>query len=274
MRRFVGWQLRSRVFSRPLVADFVNDSKLLIRRGMTGATGNLYCGLHEFEDMSFVLHLLREDDLFCDIGANVGSYTVISSAGIGARTLAFEPVPSTYSSLLDNIEVNGIQELVKSFNMGLGNESGTLDFTTGLDCVNHVATGEQVDDGQETTTVDVARLDDVVGDEPPCLIKIDVEGFEANVLTGAQATLSNDKVLAVVMELNGSGARYGFDDDALHATMLAHGFFVCRYHPFERRLELVEERNQEGNSLYVKDLAAVAQRVSDAPPYRVNGSMV
>ena len=45
--------------------------------GMTGATGNVYCGLHEFEDMALVLHALRPRDLFVDVGANVGSYTVL-----------------------------------------------------------------------------------------------------------------------------------------------------------------------------------------------------
>jgi hypothetical protein len=37
------------------------------------ATGNLYVGLHEFEEMAFLLHFLRRGDLFADVGANVGS---------------------------------------------------------------------------------------------------------------------------------------------------------------------------------------------------------
>jgi hypothetical protein len=43
---------------------------------MTGATGNVYYGLHEFQDMAFVTHYLREGYLFADIGANIGSYSV------------------------------------------------------------------------------------------------------------------------------------------------------------------------------------------------------
>ena len=45
---------------------------------MHGVTGNVYCGLHDFAEMSFMLHLLRAGDLFADIGANVGSYTVLA----------------------------------------------------------------------------------------------------------------------------------------------------------------------------------------------------
>ena len=45
----------------------------MARKGMTGASGNIYFGLHEFEEMGFLLHFLREEDLFIDIGAYIGS---------------------------------------------------------------------------------------------------------------------------------------------------------------------------------------------------------
>ena len=74
--RFIKWQINTRLNPHPVVYPYTEKAKLIIEKGMTGATGNLYCGLHEFEDMSFLLHFLREEDLFIDIGANVGSYTV------------------------------------------------------------------------------------------------------------------------------------------------------------------------------------------------------
>jgi hypothetical protein len=92
--RFAAWQIGSRL-KKVHTRSWIDGSKLVVESGMTGATGNIYCGLHEFADMAFVLHLLREGDLFLDIGANVGSYTVLASAVCGARTLAFEPDPDT-----------------------------------------------------------------------------------------------------------------------------------------------------------------------------------
>ena len=75
--RWLRWQVGSRLLPGPVVVPFVNNTSLIVRPGMTGATGNVYCGLHEFEDMALVLHALRSRDLFVDIGANVGSYTVL-----------------------------------------------------------------------------------------------------------------------------------------------------------------------------------------------------
>ena len=57
---------------------------------MYGATGNIYCGLHDFEEMSFLMHFLRAGDVFADVGVNVGAYSMLA-ASVGARAIAFEP---------------------------------------------------------------------------------------------------------------------------------------------------------------------------------------
>ncbi len=84
--RVFRWQLASRLLPGPIALPFVDDTWLFATRGMTGATGNWYCGLHEVAEMAFVLHLLRPDEHFVDVGANVGSYTIL--AGGGGRRLA------------------------------------------------------------------------------------------------------------------------------------------------------------------------------------------
>jgi predicted RNA methylase len=79
---------------------------------MTGATGNIYVGLMEYEDMSFLLHYLQKDDLFYDIGANVGVYTVLTSQVKEVKTVSIEPLPLTYEKLLDNININRLTNVI------------------------------------------------------------------------------------------------------------------------------------------------------------------
>ena len=64
------WQISSSILKMPAIFPWINQSKLVAERGMTGATGNIYAGLHEFNDMAFCLHLLRSGDLFVDVGAS------------------------------------------------------------------------------------------------------------------------------------------------------------------------------------------------------------
>lgn len=265
LRRVLAWQIRSRLMRSPAVVPFTARTRLRVTRGMTGATGNIYCGLHEFEDMAFVLHLLRPDDLFADVGANVGSYTVLASGHAGARTAAFEPVPDTFHALNENVKLNALEPLVTLHRCGVGTETGTLRFTTGMDTMNHVA--DDLDHDAATRSVNVHPLDNLLQDDVPLCIKIDVEGFETNVLRGASRTLASPLLRAILMELNGSGKRYGFDDDELRQEMRARGFTAFTYEPFSRQLHpLSDERRTSGNTLFLRDLPFVQARLAVAEP--------
>jgi FkbM family methyltransferase len=273
MLRLVSWQLGSRIASGPVTINFVNDAKLLVRPGMTGATGNIYTGLHEFEDMAFVLHVLRTSDLFVDVGANVGSYTILASAALGVKTIAFEPIPTTYGHLVDNIDLNGVHDLVIAHNIGVGAERGELIFTSSLDTVNHVLGAAESDIA--STKIAVNTLDEMLGESRPTVIKIDVEGFETRVIDGAAKALSRDTLLAVVMELNGSGERYGFDESTLHARMLGYAFRPFTYSPFTRQLLSLEgKKSTSGNTLYIKNLERVQERLVSAQPFTVLGHTI
>jgi hypothetical protein len=95
LTRLVTLQLRTRLGGNPVLVPFVGSTRIFVGAGYTGANGNYYWGLHEFADMAFVLHYLQPEDLFVDIGANIGSYTLLASGAVGTRTIAFEPVPQT-----------------------------------------------------------------------------------------------------------------------------------------------------------------------------------
>jgi FkbM family methyltransferase len=267
--RWLKWQIGIRLVPGPVVVSFVNDSVLLVERGMTGATGNIYTGLHEFEDMAFVLHMLRKGDLFVDIGANVGSYTILASGAVGAECISIEPIPATYGHLMRNIGLNNIGGIVDTRNIGVGPGDGFLPFTTGEDTMNRVL-GETVSNKTGTVMVKVSTLDNVVGDRLPRLIKIDVEGFESSVIASAHNVLSKDSLVSVIVELNGSGGRYGFTDAGVHSKMLDFGFRPFIYEPFERKLSPLEGKNEKsGNTLYIRDLNFVRDRVATAQKFRI-----
>ncbi len=246
---------------------------LLVTPGMTGATGNVYAGLHEFTDMAFALHLLRPDDLFVDVGANVGSYTVLA-ASVGARCISIEPIATTFKHLVRNLHLNNLSDRVEVRNIGVGSAKGTLKFTSSLDTVNHVIDDHENSDAG-VCEVAVDTLDSVAAAAEPVLVKIDVEGFETEVIAGAEQVLSNESLLAVIMELNGSGSRYNYDEDELYQRMIGYGFNPYSYSPFERSLNAMNgERGRSGNTLFVRDVAGVRQRLKEAPTFTVNEESV
>jgi FkbM family methyltransferase len=263
--RYARWQLSSRLAIGPTAVSFVDGSRLLVHPGMTGATGNIYAGLHEFEDMAFALHALRPDDVFADVGANIGSYTVLASKVVGAKTIAFEPIASTFAHLRDNIALNFIGSRVDARQVCVGAEVGAIAMTSQLDTVNHVV--DESDSGA-SALVSMTTLDDALAGVGPFLIKLDVEGYEAEVVRGAAGTLANPALQCLIVELSDGAERYGSTDSDVIESIEAHGFTRCVYDPEARRLEESSAR-RGSNVIFVRDRALVQSRLRSARTFQV-----
>ncbi|MDP3620170.1 MAG: FkbM family methyltransferase [Ramlibacter sp.] len=251
---------------------FVDNTRLLVKSGMTGATGNIYCGLHEFEDMAFVLHLLRPGDLFVDVGANIGSYSILGAAA-GATVISFEPVPSTFEWLLDNVHLNRFQTRIDARNLAVGASSATIRMIADRDTTNQVLQQGASYAGASLDVQQVA-LDDALPHVPK-LIKIDVEGFEANVIEGGRRLLADRSLHAVVMELNGSGEQFGNGDDHVLNAMRSFGFTPCNYDPLKRRLTVLTGKSQTtGNTLFVRSPESAQALVASSRTFGVQGCLV
>lgn len=267
--RWLRWQVGSRILVGRAVMPFVAGTELIVDRGMTGASGNVYAGLHEFNDMGFLLHFLRDGDAFLDVGANVGAYTVLAAGVCGATCTAIEPIPTTYAALLANLRLNGLEARARALNVGVGASEGTLRFTRSLDTTNHVvADGE--DAAGDVVDVAVTTIDVVTRGQRPKLMKIDVEGFEMQALAGAEETLAARELEAIIIELNGLGSRYGHDDTRIDSQLRRIGLTPHVYDPLTRTLS-PRDRLGNDNVLYLRDAAAVAERLRAARAVRVLG---
>lgn len=197
--------------------------------------------------MAFLLHFLRPGDLFVDVGANIGSYTVLASAVCGAETIAIEPDPVTMGWLKKNIAANQIGDAVATVEAAVGREEGEVNFTVGLDTVNQVA-GES---HTNTRKVRVMTLDEVLSGRSPAFIKLDVEGYEAEVIGGASETLKNPSLLAIETESR---------DAQVLSKLHDAGFVEYAYDPMHRALSA--KVGMSNNALFVRDLTSVRERVT------------
>jgi FkbM family methyltransferase len=268
--RVLRWQLVSRLGTGPIALPFVNDTRLLLRSGMSGATGNWYCGLHEPHDMGFALHFLRADDCFFDVGANVGSYTILAAGAAGARVIAVEPIRATYEALRANVQLNGLDDAVTLLNVGIGAADGTAWFTSHLDAMNRMLAREEKSGA--AVEVPIVTLDGIAAAEGPTFLKIDVEGAETAVLAGGATTMRSDSLRCVLIEMNGSGTRFGADDAEIHRQMRNCGFFPVCYDALARSLTAlpVDTWNRDGgNTLYIRDIDECRQRVRSAGRFRL-----
>jgi hypothetical protein len=107
----------------------------------------------------------------------------------------------------------------------------------------------------------LTTLDAACDGQAPSLIKIDVEGLEADVLRGATRILSNPATNVVIMELNDPAA-----SDLLHRC----GFVCCSYDPFQRSIA-PPAAAASGNGIFIRDIGQARRRVEGARPFSVHG---
>lgn len=263
--RLIWWQCISRMKTDVLVRYGVS-SRLLVRRGMSGATGNVYCGLHEFEEMAFFLQLARPGDLFLDVGANIGSYSVLVPNETGCDSISFEPIPQTFSFLKRNMEVNGLSSPChRLHNAGVGDSKAFLRFSSDRDTTNSVMSDDE-DGGIE---VEVVPLDEVVPSGRTCWMKVDVEGFEMDVIQGATRVLR--EVGGLVIELNGAGEKFGNPDDKVRDALVESGFVEVRYSPTSRVIQPAIAVGDNAFFVRLDQYKKIESRLKSAPYHCVRG---
>ena len=267
--RLVRWQIGSRLLNQPVVMPFVEGTSLLMETGMTGATGNWYCGLHELDEMGFVLHALRPADVFADIGANVGSYSVLAGGVAGAKVVAVEPLPATFAKLQRNIAFNNMTDRISAHCLGISSEVGTLKFVSSLDTMNRVALH---DEDVPTVEVAVTTLDLLFADTKPTFIKIDVEGHEKWVIEGGASIFSSAELKAIIIETNESGAKFGVTDAELMAKIKSYGFTPHGYDALSRTILPLPAGAK--NTIFVRNPVEMQALCRAAPRYHlINGSI-
>jgi FkbM family methyltransferase len=147
---------------------------------------------------------VRPGSVVYDVGANVGSYTILASvlAGPAGRVIAFEPVAENVGYLREHVSINGLTN-VEIREAAVGARAGRAAFQPHRDRLQGAL------DANGTQDVSVLALDGLVarGDvPPPACIKIDVEGGEAGVLAGALETLRTHRPI-VFLATHGDAVR-------------------------------------------------------------------
>jgi FkbM family methyltransferase len=177
----------------------------------------------------------------------------------GAYSITLEPVPKTFERLQRNINVNDINKLVDARCCAVGKTNGSIKFSSDCDTTNQV-----VDDkyGGNWVEVPVMSLDEILDTLKPTLIKIDVEGYEPEVIQGARETLKSDSLLAVLLETV---------NPEIENALKKNGFISSSYDPFTRKLSASSESHLSNNYLWVKPTDQVIERCQSAPKYQALG---
>ncbi|RLM94759.1 FkbM family methyltransferase [Halobellus sp. Atlit-38R] len=191
---------------------------------------------------------LQPDDVFYDLGANLGVYSCFAASVVAPTVVAFEPHPANADKLAQNVALNDADVSIQR--VALASSSGTarMQLAPGFDAdvagsAGHTLLTDYYDEASETIQVEKRRGDEFVANEdvqPPTVLKIDTEGSEIEVLEGFDSTLARPECRLVYCELH---------EDRLNSRghSVADVYDLLESHGFS-----VEDRTIEGYQTFVR----------------------
>jgi len=185
---------------------------------------NLYF-LNEYEEkeIKFVEHYLKKGDVFIDVGANIGLYTLVASKHIAdGKVYAFEPVKKNHDSLLYNIKLNNPTNIIVEKLAVSANQENIILYLDENEKNNGMATA-YTSTFTYTETVPCTSLDFYFTDKDISavkLIKIDIEGGEYNAVLGMQKILKKYKP-TLLIEINPDAP---YDQNVLETILFEIGY--------------------------------------------------
>jgi FkbM family methyltransferase len=205
-----------------------------------GGGGRIVCGFdvpyeamvwarqEEENELRALQTFLSPGDHFVDCGANVGLWSLVAAGRVGAagHVTAFEPNPSAYRRLIQNVSASGsVGQRITAMNVAVAAKAGPVSFETGA---QHNLGRIVAEPAAGCICVPAVALDDQLTDRPIRALKLDIEGGEAAALRGARRILTVQRPW-VWAEFNValSGARRIGDWDVF---ALLHGVgYRCRH---------------------------------------------
>lgn len=186
---------------RAVISETIYDVKMLLDVRDLVQNRIFFQRVWEPNLSAFIDAELKKDDVFFDIGCNVGYFSLLA-AKKHVKTYAFDPDPKNIELVKFNQSLNQFDSLT-TFNFGLGDENENLKFFR-ASLGNNGLSGFISRNATDSFDIPVLTLDRIVYTEklvdPPTFIKIDTEGWEEKILHGAEKLLATDPPRIIIFE--------------------------------------------------------------------------
>jgi FkbM family methyltransferase len=220
----------------------------------------------DYEEFIFLSRFLREDDVFFDIGANLGYYSIWVSKFIDTgKMVLFEPDEENFERLKLNCALNiGNFELNR---LVVSDSSGLLKFSRKKDVLNHIVSDSihLADDSDycEIQSVSIDAYCKLNNIEKINYMKIDVEGFELDVLKGCEVMMKTGKIDVIQFELEEDNAlrNSGYLINDVLDKIESCGFILCKYDVQFNKLVEISYSYSRDNYLMVMDINKINQLI-------------
>lgn len=251
------WRLQCLIWPKKTPTFFLPDGSRFDYPLKSAIGRALLTGGFETAEVEFMRQSLKPGDVFFDVGANGGLFTVIAAKQVGANghVYAFEPGSRELKLLRHNIAINNLTN-VTVIESALSNKKGKTQFAVCDDgAMNSLAKTEHPSQRIKSwQIVEITTVDEVVkeiGIPKIDFIKIDVEGAEKLVFEGAKTILCSEVITKILFEASDLNAlSFGYSTKQLIAELISLGFSVHYLHETGLLMTASEYDSRFGSKIY------------------------
>lgn len=227
--RIFWWRINQIFFKFPCIVELVPGTKCICYpSGSLYSTLVMYLKFPEYGEMQLLLSILNDKDIFIDVGANIGVYSLLASSKINkGKIFAFEPSPKILPQLEENISLNNKDDRIVVIKKAVSQKNGFINFDINSSPdYNHISYSSNKTEVLRVQSITLDKFISKNNLKRVKLIKIDVEGAELLVLKGLQKSLKAKLVDVLIVEVNQDeeAKKFGFSIEQLFQYLIENGF--------------------------------------------------
>lgn len=252
--RILWWKINQLVFHLPVILQITPNRKCVCYPDSSYGGLFVYLGMPEYEGNKYILNNLKPNDIFIDVGACIGDYSLFASSVITkGHIYVFEPFNKSIEMFEENIRLNDIKNI--SIFKGVASDKNGYEYLSieKESEINHIVHEKNRYRGIKVPAITLDRYITENNIKHVAILKIDVEGSEMKVLKGAGKSIRNRKIKKILIELNKNNQFFGTSNQKIIAWLKKHQYSI--YLLEEEKVRKMATVNEIENDQIVNVLA-------------------
>lgn len=251
--RIIWWKVNALFFHFPLYYPLTSSLVCICRPESSYASLVVYCHRPEPEVSALIEHFVTSGDVVIDVGANIGAISLLAASKRPKQVFAFEPDSRVYPYLVENIHINKLENVIRTYPIALSNKNGRVTFThSGTTETSHITHSSEAGKSVKTQTLDTFFIEQKL--KRVQLAKIDVEGAEMMVLQGAKKVLREQRIECLSLELNAGNYQYETSHKEIIDFLQSSGYKILLFSQGKfTKMEDFPSQDETINLIAVKD---------------------
>lgn len=238
--KLIFWKINKHFLNISFIYSFYKSLKIVLEPSSSYGALTFYTNLADYYEMHFLLKTLKNQDVFIDIGSNIGIYSLLASTKItSGRIFAFEPNPSIFNKLKTNLQLNNVTNCMPIERIVSNTNEKKMFMINSISELSKIVINNKAN--KSIIKISSVKLDDFVVEnniQNIKLLKIDVEGAEGLVFEGAKNILKSHLVSNILFELNPVANEFGISSTIIFNQLTNFGYNIYYFNSVGRLVKV------------------------------------